>query len=178
MVKSLGRLGCLFGNGAHSTIKTAVYKEVTKISSNKGAENVRRFIEEAKKGGMKKGFVVMSLMDMYIVNSKNMNGSAEKDSKNGEWLDYLSWYSNELAEIRANRLIIAALLSTSTVEEAIAWLELKLKEGHFCLEKDEEKEEEDNECSDDTDSLLNRLVSPSVPIFEEERTIPSQIELK
>ncbi len=168
MVKSLGRLGCLFGNGAHSTIKTAVDKEVAKISSNKGAENVRRFIEEAKTGGMKKGFVVMTLMDCYIRNSQELNGSSEKDSRNGEWLDYLSWYSNELAEIRANRLILAALFSTPTVEEAIVWLELKLEEGHFDIKEDDDGDE----CEGDECEAGTPVVS------EEERTIPDQSELK
>ena len=130
--------------------------------------------KKQKKGEMEKGFIVVSLLDCYIRNSQELNGSSEKDSRNGEWLDYLSWYSNELAEIRANRLIIAALLSTSTVEEAIVWLELKLEEGHFCLEKDEEKEEEDNECSDDTDSLLNRLVSPSVRFSKKNERSPAK----
>ena len=149
MLKGILGLGDLLGSlyKDRSSIEIIVEKETNTISSKIAIKCVESFIKEATKNGLEKGFITMSLLDRYILLSSELNNSNEKESKQGLWFDYLTWHSNRSGEIRATRLILASIFSTTTIEESVVWLREKLEDNHFNLEEDsQDTEENEDDC--------------------------------
>lgn len=182
-------------------------KVVDEVMKNYVNENASRkaldFAKAIKEGNVtqKRGFLIVKFLQLFNNVSKTLSEMPTEEGCRGEWLEYLDDFSKGYAEVRGCNLILAALFDTNTLEEAADYIEKEVELGIMNNEEEEEEDfsedtfydpsteeipphreqQKDEDCQapeGENDSLLNRLVSPSVPIFEEERTIPSQTELK
>ena len=120
------------GNSNKSIIKQATNEVTEKISAEEACNYVKSFIEETQQQeDFSHGIFAMNVICAFVKEDLQLEMMRDQVEPNGNWVDYVADFAEKLGKLKACQLIGSALLTFTTKEELVAFLQQKLDEGYF-----------------------------------------------